>query len=104
MTEIAAILPPPSYPASVLLVPAAPSRMPCDAEFRPWLRNCLARLGVSSRQIALAADLSSNSVSHYLRAPDRSISLCNAHTIMCKVHEIAEKQSVTLPGIGGRNV
>jgi lambda repressor-like predicted transcriptional regulator len=75
--------------------------IPHPADFRPWVQDCLAMLGVSAASISRQLGLGRNTVGDFLGKPGRSIDMTTAHVLACKIHEIAVEKSVVLPRIGG---
>lgn len=75
--------------------------VPHPAALRPWVQDCLALLGVSAARVSRELNLGRNTVGDFLAKDGRDIAMSTAHSIVCKLHEIALDKGVPLPRLEG---
>ncbi|MFG6535538.1 helix-turn-helix domain-containing protein [Sulfitobacter sp. 1A16787] len=75
--------------------------LPTSAEFRAWVQNGLAKVGLSASGVARELGLGRNTLSGFLADPERSITLDNAQAVAGLIRVKAQSKGVALPPVEG---
>ena len=76
--------------------------LPTSADFRAWLQDALAILGVSAASVSSAVGVHRNTLPAFRKRPARSSQLDNARAVAGHLHALAAAKGLRLGFPGGR--